>query len=202
MARNVSTTGGVLAKKVLNGATGFGVSGGASGSEIDIGETLRVDFGQPRTVIAIKVLFLFNGPEFDDKAEKASVTADGTTYTLSVRRNADDARPTGLVRGTVTKCGATTSSGTGCFLITDPFPGAVSTARVHGRRRRPAIQRQRHERLGLRARLHRRRGPDRSSSCRNAPARRAARSRPSTATSASASTRCRWRIRAGPPRRS
>ena len=124
---NVSTAAGVLTKKILNGATGFGVSGGASGSEIDIGETLGVEFGQPRSVVAIKVLFLFNGPEFGDKAEKASVTADGTTYTLSVRRNADDAGADWTGSGTVTKCGATTSTGTGCFLIQDPFPGAVST---------------------------------------------------------------------------
>lgn len=119
-------TGGVLAKKSGNGATGFGVNGGAAGAEIDIGEILSVDFGQPRSVIAFKVLFLYNGPEFGDKAEKASVTADGTTYTLSVRNNADDAQADWTGPGTVTKCGKTKASGTGCFIITDPFPGSVS----------------------------------------------------------------------------
>ncbi len=103
---SLSATGGVLAKKSGNGATGFGVSGGAAGAEIDIDEILHVDFGQPRSVVAIKVLFLYNGPEFGDKAEKASVTADGTTYTLSVRNNADDAQADWTGPGTVTKCGS------------------------------------------------------------------------------------------------
>jgi len=123
---NLSTGGGTLAQKVQSGATGFGVNGGPSGPEIDIGETLNVTFTQPRSVVAIQVLFLYNGPEFSDKAEKATVTADGTTYTLSVRKDADDAAADWTGAGTVTKCGATTSAGTGCFLITDPFPGTVT----------------------------------------------------------------------------
>ncbi len=40
---NVSSVGGTLAKKIQNGAAGFGVNGGPSGGEIDIGETLHVD---------------------------------------------------------------------------------------------------------------------------------------------------------------
>jgi len=123
----VSSVGGSLVQKSLNGATGFGVNGGASGAEIDIGEVLNVSFGEPRSVVAIKVLFLFNGPEYDDKAEKATVTAGGNTYTLSVRRAADDAGADWNGHGIVTKCGATTASGTGCFLIEDPFPDAVSS---------------------------------------------------------------------------
>ncbi len=124
---NLSTVGGTLSKKVHNGATGFGVNGGASGGEIDIGEVLRVEFGQARSVVAIKVLFLYNGPEFSDKAEKAAVTADGTMYTLSVRKTSDDAAADWTGPGTVSKCGATTATGTGCFLIENPFPGTVST---------------------------------------------------------------------------
>ncbi len=123
----VSTVGGPLVQKSLNGATGFGVNGGASGPEIDIGETLNVNFGEPRSVVAIKVLFLFNGPEYNDKAEKATVAAGGITYTLAVLGNADNALATWNGHGTVTRCGDTTAAGTGCFLIEDPFPGEVST---------------------------------------------------------------------------
>ncbi len=123
----VSSVGGTLVQKSSSGATGFGVNGGASGPEIDIGEALNVNFGEPRSVVAIKVLFLFNGPEFNDKAEKATVKAGGVTYTLAVRRDADDAGANWDGNGTVTKCGATTAAGTGCFLIEDPFPAAVST---------------------------------------------------------------------------
>ena len=122
----VTTTGGVLAKKTSSGATGFGVSGGPSGSEIDIGERLRVDFNESRSIIAIKILFLYNGPEFGDKSEKARVIADGTAYTLSTRNDADDAAADWSGPGIVTKCGPTTAAGTGCFIVTDPFPGVVS----------------------------------------------------------------------------
>ena len=122
----LSVSSGTIAIKVATGATGFGVSGGAAGSEIDIGETLSVDVGDVRNITEIKFLFLYNGPEFSDKAEKARVTADGTAYTLSVANNADDAAATWSSPGaTVSKCGATTSSGTGCFVVTNPFPAAV-----------------------------------------------------------------------------
>ncbi len=122
----LSVSSGTIAKKVATGATGFGVSGGAAGSEIDIGETLSVDVGDARNITEIKFLFLYNGPEFGDKAEKARVTADGTAYTLSVANDADDAAASWSAPGaTVTKCGATTSIGTGCFVVTNPFPAAV-----------------------------------------------------------------------------
>src|SRR5687767_12298965 len=42
----LSVSSGTIAKKSLNGATGFGVSGGASGPEIDLDETLTVDAGE------------------------------------------------------------------------------------------------------------------------------------------------------------
>ena len=122
----LSVSSGTIAKKSLNGATGFGVSGGASGPEIDIGETLTVDAGEARNVLEIQFLFLFNGPEFGDKAERAKVFADGTGYALLVERTADDALATWTGPGTVSKCGATTASGTGCFKVTNPFPAAVS----------------------------------------------------------------------------
>ena len=122
----LSTAGGVLARMAHDGESGIGVSGGPSGSEIDIGETLRVDMDQSRAILAIKFLFLYNGPENRDRAEKARVTADGVAYTLSTRNDADDAMADWSGPGTVTKCGATTSKGNGCFIVTDPFPASVS----------------------------------------------------------------------------
>lgn len=135
-------TGRVLEKKMHNDATGFGVSGGPSGAEIDVGETLRVELNddttdiQSRSITAIRILFLYNGPEYSDRAEKVEVTVDGgAVYTLSTSSFADDVADwTGPGRvgwsgpGKVDNCdgGATTLAGTGCFTITDPFPGAVS----------------------------------------------------------------------------
>lgn len=123
---DVSTVGGTIAKKKLNGATGFGVNGGAAGGEIDIGESLVVDFGGSRSVLAIKILFLYNGPEFDDRAEKAKILADGIEYTLAVRSSPNNAAADWSGSGTVTKCGGTSATGSGCFLITNPFPATVS----------------------------------------------------------------------------
>ena len=124
---DIATTGGNLQKKELNDASGFGISGGASGAEIDINQTLRVDFDESRSIVAINILFLFNGPEFSDRAEKVRVIADNTDYTLSILRNVDDASATWSGPGTVSKCGAATLAGTGCFTITNPFPDAVTT---------------------------------------------------------------------------
>ena len=122
----VTTTGGTLSKKTDKGQTGFGVNGGASAEEIDLGQKLRVDYDRTRSILAIKIVFLFNGPEYGDRAEKAQVTVDGVAYTLAVRGDADDAAADWSGPGSVSKCGATTSSGAGCFVITDPFPGGVS----------------------------------------------------------------------------
>jgi hypothetical protein len=122
----ITATGGVLAQKNSAGVVGLGVGGGASGEEIDIGQQLTVDFGEARTVAAIQVLFLYNGPEFDDRAEIASIKADGVAYTLSVGNDSDNASATWTGSGTVESCGTTTASGTGCFLINAPFAGTVS----------------------------------------------------------------------------
>jgi hypothetical protein len=123
---SLSTSSGTLAQKDRNGASGFGVSGNPAGNEIGIGETLSVEIEHARKVATIQFLFLYNGSEFGSKAEKASVTADGAAYTLSVRNDADDASADWSGPGTVSKCGATTSQGTGCFVVTNPFPDAVS----------------------------------------------------------------------------
>lgn len=125
LSASVGTGGGTIATKTLLDATGFGVSGGAAGGEIAIGESLHVDVGSARNVLEIKFLFLFNGPEFGDPAEKAKVFADGIPYTLSTSSTQDNSA-VWSGPGTVTSCGPTTSTGTGCFKVANPFPDAVS----------------------------------------------------------------------------
>ena len=124
----LSVSGGTIARKVATGATGFGVSGGAAGSEIDIGETLSVDVGDARNITEIKFLFLYNGPEFGDKAEKARVIADGTAYTLSVATTRTTRLPAGALPEPPLRSAAPRPRGTGCFVVTDPFPAAVSSS--------------------------------------------------------------------------
>ena len=158
---DIATTGGILRRRSSSASEGFGVSGGASGAEIDIGQTLRVDFDESRSIVAIKILFLFNGPEYSDRAEKAQVIADGTTYTLAILNDADDAAASWSGPGTVTKCGATTLAGTGCFIVTDPFPGAISRLDFTAVAGSHAVRRRGHERFGLFDRIHRCRGAGR-----------------------------------------
>lgn len=121
--------GSLAAKSALGGAVvGLGVNG-ASGvaGEIDVNEHIDVTFPDRRKVSAIQILFLFNGPEFDDPLEQVQITVDGlTSYTLQTG-SADDGTAVWSGPGTVSKCGAMTSAGSGCFLISNPFPGTVQT---------------------------------------------------------------------------
>jgi hypothetical protein len=135
-----NSTGGAanfFVKAALGGKTGLGVQGKVPG-EIAVGETVKVQFlgNDPYRVSSIQIVYLFNGPEFGDKAEIALVTADGDTadgasYTLKIGNDKDDADATwSNPDSTVTKCGLATSdpaNGSGCFKITNPFPAPVRT---------------------------------------------------------------------------
>ncbi len=122
-------SGSTIALKTLAGATGIGVNDGASGPEIDTGQSLTVTLAAPQHVAAIEVLFLFNGPEFSDKAEVAKITADSVVYFLRVGNTLDDDGATWTGPGSVAKCGPATSAGAGCFRISHPFAGPVSSIR-------------------------------------------------------------------------
>jgi ethanolamine utilization protein EutA (predicted chaperonin) len=64
---------------------GLGISGGATPDEIDIGEMFNIRYGVGETIDTIRVVFLFNGPQFNDVAEITRVTVNGgASYTLSV----------------------------------------------------------------------------------------------------------------------
>jgi hypothetical protein len=114
--------------KSLGGKSGIGVNGSVPG-EIAVKESVKVQFqgNDPYKVESIQIVFLFNGPEYGDKAEIASVTADGASYTLKIGNDKDDADASWSGPGTVTKCGAAKSGGAGCFLITNPFPASVKS---------------------------------------------------------------------------
>lgn len=124
----LTTSGGSgFQQKSSSGATGLGIAGGLAGPEIDSNETLTVTFTTSQSVSAIEVLFLYNGPEFNDRAEKAQVTTNAGVYTLAVGNSLDDDGASWSGPGRVSKCGATTSAGSGCFRISNPFPGPVTS---------------------------------------------------------------------------
>ena len=142
---DISTTVGTLQKKDLNSASGFGVSGGASGAEIDIGQTLRVEFDESRSIVAIKILFLFNGPEHSDRAEKARVIADGTEYTLAVLNNVDDASADLERTGHGHQVRCRDADGHGLLHHHESLPGRRRPARFHRGHGQHAVLRRRHE---------------------------------------------------------
>jgi hypothetical protein len=124
-------TANFFVKAALGGKTGLGVQGKVPG-EIAIDESVKVQFqgNDPYNVKSIQIVFLFNGPEYGDRAEIAQVKADGTIYKLTVKNDADDAEALWDGPGSVEKCGATTSlslspTASGCFLIKNPFPASV-----------------------------------------------------------------------------
>lgn len=113
-------SGRTFQQKTVADQTGLGISGLTAG-EIDIGEMFNVNYGVSETIDAIRIVFIFNGPEFNDVAEIARVTINGgPSYTLSVSGTVDNlAAWSGS--GSVVSCGATTAAGSGCFDIANPF---------------------------------------------------------------------------------
>lgn len=118
----------VLEVKNFNGAQGLGVSG-QTGGEIDIGELMTFSFANPEIISSIKLLFIYNGPEFGDPKEIASISFANSTGVFQVF--AENSGSWSLNNGaTIANCGDTTASGTGCFTITNPFAQAAGQSLV------------------------------------------------------------------------
>ena len=115
----VTGTPGLLQSKTVAGQQGLGVAGKTNG-EIDFGEWLTVSFNNPVYIDALKLVFLFNGPEFGDKNEEGLIRltlADSSIVDFTVRSIGEDRARIFPSLGTVANCGATTASGSGCFLF-------------------------------------------------------------------------------------
>ena len=69
-----TSSGGAFGLKSVNGSSGVGVRGGASGNEIDIGESITMSFAA-QIVSDFSLALLYNGPEFGDYREIAQVSA-------------------------------------------------------------------------------------------------------------------------------
>ncbi|MGE0407800.1 MAG: hypothetical protein AB7P23_00910, partial [Amphiplicatus sp.] len=61
----ISADGGTLEGKSFDGQFGLGVAG-ATGGEIDFGESLSVAFDVNAVLDAFRIVFFYNGPEFGD----------------------------------------------------------------------------------------------------------------------------------------
>jgi hypothetical protein len=123
-----SAVGGTFSHKSRNGYTGVGVSGLTRG-EIDIGESITGTFSEAVYVPYLTLAFLFDGPEFGDVQETASIGATlaggGTvSYTLTALFRADP-----LYSGTslVDNLSRPTRNRAGVWEIEDPFDGMQIT---------------------------------------------------------------------------
>jgi hypothetical protein len=127
-----SSAPGDFIVKNLNGFSGLGVTGGRTGDEIDIGETVTMSFAS-QVVSDFSVAFLYNGPEFSDWREIAQVTAyNGAAisgiYTLTVGNDGDIPGATWSATGTVINLSLPTDTGGGSWRVSgNPFGNAAIT---------------------------------------------------------------------------
>ena len=118
--------------KNLNGFSGLGVTGGPTGDEIDIGETVTMSFAA-QVVSDFSVAFLYNGPEFGDWREIAQVTAyNGAAvtgiYTLTVGNDGAIPGATWSGSGTVTNLSLPIDTGGGSWRVSGtPFGNTAIT---------------------------------------------------------------------------
>jgi hypothetical protein len=132
-----SATGGnvVLGYKADNQGIKFvGVSGGPSGAEIDVGQTLTVHLTNPGYLASLSLALLFNGPEYGDLNEIAqATTSNGDIFQL--RLTGEDAASLYKNNVFVSFIFATPGQGSqggkaGLFEIANPFGSATVTSFV------------------------------------------------------------------------
>ena len=115
------------------GFTGVGVSGN-TGGEIDVNETITGTFLAPATIDFLRLMVLYEGPEFGDFQEVARVTANlfgggMVVATLTANYTALGTSATwSYAPGSVTNVSPAIESEAGVWLVTNPFGGlAVSS---------------------------------------------------------------------------
>ena len=111
--------GGTFQQKTLGtpSYTGVGISGGRTGDEIDIGETLSASSAQAFAVSSITLGVLFNGPEWDDVNEVAQVSINLGAMIFTLTATGDTTAVLSGTGGTVTNLSPAISSGGAVWRI-------------------------------------------------------------------------------------
>jgi hypothetical protein len=119
-------TGGTLVVGNKEGLKFLGVSGGGSGDEISMQQSITIDFFQPATFEYLTLGLLFNGPEYGDSHEvAASLTNGADEFSLVITgENIAKWYKNGNYLWDVAGIG-TQNGGWGLFTIVNPFPGIV-----------------------------------------------------------------------------
>lgn len=132
-AVNFTSTPGNFITKTVFGSTGLGVTGGRTGDEIDIGETVALAWAHGQVIKSFSVAVLFNGSEYSDWAEIAQVKAyHGATLlgtgVLQVDAVADNvATFTGTGFGGASNLSLADNSHGGAWSVSNPFGNASVT---------------------------------------------------------------------------
>ena len=141
---NGATIGGVsfasaagnFIKKSQGGFSGLGVTGGRTGDEIDTNETITLSWAAGLTISGFSVALLFNGPEYNDWAEVAKVTAWNGEQKVGVGLLKVDATNntlatfTGTGFGSVSNLAPAVEGGGGAWQVLNPFGNAQVTRLV------------------------------------------------------------------------
>lgn len=113
--------------------SGLGVTGGRTGDEIDIRETVTMSWANGLTITSFAVGVLFNGPEYGDWSEIAQVTAWNGQNQVGVGMLQVDASGTtqatfsGTGFGSVSNLSPATQAGGGGWKVDNPFGNAQVT---------------------------------------------------------------------------
>lgn len=115
-----SAQGGSFASKTVAGITAIGVAGGASGGEIDIGQSITASFASRAAISSFSIAFLFDGPEFGDVREVARISLLGTNQVGTLTATGATTAIWSL-GGLVTNLSPATEQGAGAWSISNPF---------------------------------------------------------------------------------
>ena len=134
--------GRTFEKKTQAGYTGVGISGGRTGGEIDIGETIVGSFAHAVRIEAFSFSVLFDGPEYGDWNEIAQVraTLSGGSVLFGTLQVVGPTAATWLVGGLpqpgsvagVLPGSTATQGQAGAWQVLNPFGDASITALEFG----------------------------------------------------------------------
>ena len=125
------TPGRSLGTKSQAGFKTLGVTGGASGNEIDIGEWLKITFTSgPQIIESLTLGLLFDGPEYSDPNEKAIILVNGTEYYSLQAVGSTTAKWNGAVNPGVVQnlSPATGSTDAAVWKLINPFGNTAVTS--------------------------------------------------------------------------
>lgn len=135
-AYTFAASGGDFGYKTVNlGNQAVGVTGGPSGNEIDVGESIVMS-GPAFRLSSLTFAFLYDGPEFGDVQEQLRVTAlleDGGALDLILTTVFDGVSfgvTANASTGTVTNESPATGDADAIWTVADPFGDALITTLI------------------------------------------------------------------------